>query len=74
MQGPFFQYLTNSYVEALGLEPFLYRHKDPVLLDVPIGPGLKLFNVPFTGFDWAVVYNHGLYLRSLDGLSWDRKR
>ncbi len=27
-----------------------------------------------TGYDAAVVYNHGLYLREPDGLAWSRKR
>lgn len=73
MQGPDFTYLTNNYVEALGLEPFLYAHKDLIYVDVAIAPGVKLLNVPMVGRDFAVVYNHCLYFREPDGLAWTRR-
>jgi hypothetical protein len=63
MQGPHFEYLTRSYVAALGLEPFLYWYKEPFVVG----------GIPMRGADFAVVYNHALYLRAHDGLSWDRK-
>ncbi len=73
LQGPHFEYLTNSYVNWLGLEPFMYVHPDPVYIDVQIADGIKLLDVPMTSMDFAVVYNHALYLREPDGLAWSRK-
>ena len=66
LQGPHFKHLTDSYVKALGLEPFLYWHRESYAVWVPEP-------VQMRGADFAVVYNHALYLRSLDGLSWDLK-
>lgn len=74
MQGPHFNYLTNSYVEALGLEPFLHRRPEPMYVDMQIAPGMKLLNVPMAAYDHAVVYNHALYLREPDGKAWSRVR
>jgi hypothetical protein len=69
MQGPHFEYLTRSYVAALGLEPFLYQHQEPIVVWTEYSPAPKIM----TGYDFAVVYNHALYFRAPDGLSWDRK-
>lgn len=73
MQGPDFTHLTRSYVEYLGLKPFLHERPKPVLADVQIAPGVKLRDVPMVAHDWVVVYNHGLYFREPDGLAWSRR-
>jgi hypothetical protein len=72
MQGPHYDYLTNQYVEALGLESWMHPRSEPVYLDMPIAPGVKLLGIPMIAYDRVVVYNHALYARSNDGLSWDR--
>jgi hypothetical protein len=72
MNGPHFNYLTNAYVEALGLEPWMRERPEPTYVDMQIVPGIKLCGVPMRGFDRVVVYNHMLYAQALDGLSWDR--
>jgi hypothetical protein len=74
MIGPHFNYLTNSYVEALGLEPWMRPRPEPVHVDMQIAPGVKVLGLPMTALDYVVVYNHALYARALDGLSWDRLR
>lgn len=67
MQGPHFTYLTRSYVEWLGLEPFPYYHPDPICIWVGENATKPLL---VQGIDTAVVYNHALYLRERDGLAW----
>lgn len=72
MIGPDYTYLTNSYVEWLGLEPWLRPRPEPVYIDMPIAGGIKFLDVPMTAMDWVVVYNHALYFRSNDARSWER--
>lgn len=72
MQGRHYKYLTNAFVEWLGLKSFVYEHPHPFLC-VWVSENAQK---PMTmrGFDRAVVYNHGLYLREPDGLAWSLKR
>lgn len=72
MQGPHFEHLTNSYVEALSLESWLRTRPEPVYVDMEVAPGIKLLDVPMTALDRVVVYNHALYAQSFDKLSWER--
>lgn len=71
MQGPHFRYLTNSYVEALGLEKFPV---DSGPVTVTYVSEHARYPVPYRGFDICVVYNHGLYVREYDGLAWSVRR
>lgn len=71
MQGPHFDFLTNSYVEALGLEKFVYEHSEPVVAFFISEGAMK--PLAMRGFAEAVAYNHGLYLREADGLAWSRR-
>lgn len=70
MQGPHYEYLTNSYVEWLELEVFPFIHPEPVCVWVP---EFAVKPVSMTAVFEAVVYNHALYLRERDGLAWSRK-
>jgi hypothetical protein len=72
MQGPHFIHLTNAYVEALGLEKFVYQHSGRYSCVFITEDSVLPFEA--RGFDLAVAYNHCLYLRASDGLSWDLKR
>jgi ribonucleotide reductase beta subunit family protein with ferritin-like domain len=69
MTGRHYEYLTNSYVQAMGMEPFLHERTLPTAVWVP---EFAAKPVTMRAFFWAVVYNHTLYFREADGLAWSR--
>lgn len=65
MIGKHYKYLTNSYVEAMGMEKFPVDRGN---FEVWIGDAL--YPTTMRGFDVCVAYNHALYVREPDGLAW----
>ena len=67
MLGRHYRYLTNSYVEEMGMEKFVVD-RGPVVVGFVSENGVM--PVPYRAFDLCVAYNHGLYVREPDGLAW----
>lgn len=70
IDGPHFRWLTNSYVKAIGKEPFIHERSKPVVVGYVSENGVK--PVTYRAFDWCVVYNHMLYAQTEDGKAWER--
>jgi hypothetical protein len=71
MTGRHYEYLTNNYVQAMGMEPFLHQRPRPVtatfIAEDGCFPAVQMY-----AYDLVVVYNHTLYAREYDGLAWSR--